>query len=205
MSSNEAAEGLSAETKPSKPEMEKADKDVFDFLNQLGPGESAEGKFAQREAAKEEKKDDWDVMFNINASPSNKPFNDLFQAPAPHEPSKPSPKLTGPPSRAGTTKAPETNFGGINWLDTGAASTLNFANPSPAPWGNSAGFSNPPAAGAAKGNIGLFDDPFAELEKRNKQNEPVVQSSVVAQAKEVKKELSPSVISAVDDFFKDYV
>lgn len=193
--SNETPEKTSIESKHSKPEMDKADKDVFDFLNQLGTGESSEVKFVQKEVKKE---DEWDMMFNINTSPQSKPFNDLFVAKPPtNEPPKSSPKLIAPPPRTGGNKQQTTNFEGINWPGAGAASDLNSIN-----WGSSTGFSGLPHTSTGISNMNVFDDPFAALEAGNKPNDPASIYNAPSKPKEVKKELSSA---AMDDLFKDYI
>jgi len=188
------------EPKTPKPEIDKADKDVFDFLNQLGPGGGSEVKSVQKEV---KKGDEWDMMFNINPSPQSKSFNDLFAAKAPlNEDSKSSPKLIAPPTKIGGLKQQASNFEGINRSDTGVASDLNSIN-----WGSSTGFGGPPPTSTDKDNMNVFnDDPFAVLEAGNKPSESApIYNVAPSKPKEVKKELSSAQTSAMDDLFKDYI
>jgi len=173
------------DTKKKKPEMDKGDKDVFDFLNQLGSKNQPENETkkeendmgivsssktpenkkvpeAKTEVKKEQKQDDWDMVFNIGSSSNNskeatpasnniakneEPFNfDSFQEPKkPKEISKAPAKTIAPPPKSAlapmklTATKPQAND--LDFLNLGAGSgkpaSGNKGGLEDIDWGNS--------------------------------------------------------------------
>ncbi len=164
--------------------MNNGDKDVFDFLNQLGTGAREEQKtldstkLIQSPApaavptltpakAPAPPKDEWDAVFNIGGGSASKKTDDFdfmsdFSKPKPTAAAKIKPLVATP------IKAPANDLGGLNLLEGIQLQSVSSAGSSglgDLDWGST--FAKPPPANIqpAAGKIAnLAEDPFAELE-----------------------------------------
>eukprot|EP01022_Parablepharisma_sp_SALTPOND_P006220 TRINITY_DN1252_c0_g1_i1.p1 TRINITY_DN1252_c0_g1~~TRINITY_DN1252_c0_g1_i1.p1 ORF type:complete len:875 (-),score=90.54 TRINITY_DN1252_c0_g1_i1:1218-3842(-) len=219
VSSNEKVEPV----KEKMPAMDKGEKDVFDFLNQLGPPptkDPGEVKVPQKEPENglskvpaEQKSDEWDMVFNISKD-STPPAKPEERSPGPAKMKgtlRPPPKAVPPPPKAPSgpmkiAKPTNEGFGSIDFLDMGSKGTA--AALSDLDWGSTTGTMNKPTNTAPKGNLAfLNEDPFAELDAPvdNKHSEPKVQAAptynpFAAKKKEVKKQVHKN---SIDDFFAE--